>query len=323
MRHRQQGIALITVLFTVALLTVLAAQLQAQLRIDIERTTWLQRDIQARQYALGAEQLARQILWEERQALLLAGIYRSPLPGPELRYQPPNGEIRLRIVDLQGRVNLNNLAEEDGLSVLPGRYLRDFLGRPEIEPLIKDWIDSDRLPLPGGGEDATYELLGAPFRTPNRPMVDPGEMIVPGNLEHDGFARHAPLLATLPLPTPMNINSMPEQLVTLIHPDLSPAQFRGERDAHGGIFDDVNDFLQSNTTAGIEMDPRLMTVNSTYFAIHASAGIDGHWHHLVSRIRQDPHTGRIELIDRTTPLSTPFATNETEDEHGTRSDPVF
>lgn len=323
MKQRQQGIALITVLFTVALLTILVAQLQAQLQIDIERTTWLQRDIQAREYALGAEQLARQILWKERQELLLAGVYRSPCPGPELRYQPPHGEIRLRIVDLQGRVNFNNVAQEDGLSALPDRYLRDALGMPEIEPLIEDWIDGDSTPLPAGAEDTTYEVSRMPFRTPNRPMVDPSEIIVPGNLEYGEFIRHASLLTTLPVPTPLNINTMSEQLITLIHPDLSPAQFRHERDMRGGFFDDLNDFLQSNTTAGVDIDPQLVTVNSAYFAIHVSARVDGHWRHLVSRVKQNPRTGRIELIDRSTPLPIPLIADKTGNDHDTKPDSVF
>lgn len=322
MKSRQQGIALITVLFTLALLTIMAVQIQAGLRIDIERTAWLHRDIQAREYALGAEQLAREILWQDRQELLLAGLHRSPLPGPGFRYHPPHGDIHLRIVDLQGLVNLNNFLEEDGLSSLPVNYLRNFLNKPEIEPLIRDWIDRDNTPLPGGAEDGSYELQGLPFRSPNLPMVDPSEIIIPGNLDHSNFSKHHAALVTLPLPTPINVNTVPEQLVTLIHAELSPEQFRVDRSARGGAFDTVSDFLQSTTAAGIDIDTRLLTVNSAYFAIHSSARIDGHWYYMISRVRQDPNTGRIELIDRISTLPDSLV-NDMEHEHGAQPDSVF
>lgn len=323
MKSRQQGLALLTVLFTLALLTLLVAQLQARFQIDIDRTTSLQRETQAREYALGAEQLARQLLWEEKQTLLLAGAGRSAAPYPVRRFEPAHGEIHLDIVDLQGRVNLNNIGSNSNLQTLVTTYLRDVMGMAQLEPLLQDWIDNDNMPLPGGAEDSHYESLPEPLKTANQLMTDPSELIVAGNLPESDYASHASAFAALPVPTGLNINAMAAELATLIHPELSPAQFSAARNAQGGYFESVDDFLQSTTTAGVNIDSSLLTVNSQYFSIRSSARVGDHWYHLISRIYQNPETGRLELLDRQTRFSPPFAITIMEDGHGEHTDRIF
>lgn len=322
MKSRQGGLALLTVLFTVALLTLLVAQLQARFQIDVSRTTWLLREAQAREYALAAEQLARQILWEERQALLQAGAGRSPMPFPMRRFQLHHGEIHLDIIDLQGRVNINNLGDANLQHMVTG-YLRNFTGMATLEPLIRDWLDQDSIPRPGGGEDSHYEVLPEPFKAANQALADPSEIIaVIGPLAPHQSEQLSTLVA-LPKSTPLNINSIAPELVTLIEPALSPAQFGAVRDTAGGFFEGVDDFLQSTVTAGINIDSGIITVNSQYYSIRASARVDELWYHLVSRIYQKPDTGRIELLDRQTVFSAPFAITPMEDRDGDHADRIF
>lgn len=104
----QTGVALITVLLIVFLASVTAVSLAALQQVAIRRSTVLLHQQQARLYTLGAEQWAMIILARDRQK------NETDHPGEEWANLSPalpveGGTITARLIDLQGRFNLNNL----------------------------------------------------------------------------------------------------------------------------------------------------------------------------------------------------------------------
>lgn len=104
----QAGVALITVLLIVFLASLAATSLAALQQLAIRRSTVLQHQQQARLYTLGAEQEAMIILARDRQQ------NETDHPGEEWANLPPalpieGGAITVRLSDLQGCFNLNNL----------------------------------------------------------------------------------------------------------------------------------------------------------------------------------------------------------------------
>lgn len=102
------GVALITVLLIVFLASIAAASLATLQQLAIRRTTVLEHQQQARLYTLGAEQEAMIILARDRQR------NETDHPGEEWANLPPalpieGGTITVRLTDLQGCFNLNNL----------------------------------------------------------------------------------------------------------------------------------------------------------------------------------------------------------------------
>src|SRR5690606_4978477 len=219
--------------------------------------------------------------------------------------------------------NINNLGGDANLRNLVTGYLRNFTAMAALEPLLRDWIDRDSLPLPGGGEDSHYEVLPEPFKAANQAMIDSSEIIAVAGPLAPHQSDQVSALVALPSATPLNINSIAPELVILINPALSPAQFRAARDARGGFFEGVDDFLQSTATAGINIDSGVITVNSQYYSIRTSARFGEVWYHLISRIYQNPDTGRLELLDRQTVFSAPFTITPMEDGHGDHADRIF
>jgi len=115
----QGGVALITVLLIVFLASVTATSLAALQQIAIRRTTVLQHQQQAWLYALGAEQWARLTLARDLKK------NETDHPGEAWAHPPTilpvkEGTLSIKIRDLQGCFNLNNLWKPAGSGATPG-----------------------------------------------------------------------------------------------------------------------------------------------------------------------------------------------------------
>lgn len=104
----QGGVALITVLLVVFIISMAATSLASLQQQTIRRSTLFQHQLQARLYTLGAEDWAAAVLRRD-----LADNNTDHL-GEAWASLPPalpiqGGALQGRIVDLQGRFNLNNL----------------------------------------------------------------------------------------------------------------------------------------------------------------------------------------------------------------------
>lgn len=107
---KQTGIALITVLLIVFLASIAATSLAALQQMAIRRTSILQHQQQARLYALGAEQWAILALGRDRQQNEIDHLGEAWASLPSI-LPIQEGNLSLRIRDLQGCFNLNNLRQ--------------------------------------------------------------------------------------------------------------------------------------------------------------------------------------------------------------------
>ncbi|MCK9503787.1 MAG: type II secretion system minor pseudopilin GspK [Porticoccaceae bacterium] len=296
MNWNQRGIALISVLFVVVVITLLLSQLLTQRWSDIEHTRWLVEDAQAYQYALGGEQLARQILYDDQQNLKAQGLFISPLPRPISMYEPDHGEIRLKITDLKGLINLNSI--NSGGETLINRFMTEFLQQPQGTSILGDWIDNDNLPRPGGAEDSDYLSSQPSYRNANRNLTDSSELHALEGMNSDLLNQTEHWLVALDNSPTININTMPSQLVTLIHPTISASEFEIARNSFPSGFGSVATFMTSELMAGLTFDASLLTTTSSFFSASVSASAGKTVVNLSSRFRIDGATGKIILLDR-------------------------
>ena len=170
-RHRQAGVALITVLLIVFLASVTAASLATLQQLAIRRSSVLQHQQQARLYTLGLEQWAMVILARDRQD------NEIDHPGEEWANLPlllpvEGGELTGRLTDLQGCFNLNNL-------------WRTAPGESQPNP---DTGDEDR--PDGDGEEQETESPAAPEENaaePSQAKPKPSDGPDPPQSEQAGF----------------------------------------------------------------------------------------------------------------------------------------
>lgn len=287
-RHpaKESGVALITALLIVALVTVVAVAMGSRQQLDIRRTGNMLEADQSYLYALAGEVWAKQILAEDQQKSALDSLaedWATSLPPVPVE----GGSMGGRIEDLQGRFNLNNLVDAKGEPVEAQRKaLQTILAeagrdKPEIDfsPFmvnrVLDWIDADLDSAADGAEDLDYLSLPVPYRAANRLMVSPSELAAIKDFTLEEVSALLPLVATLPEPTPVNINTASQAVLMSLHEGISAevaAELIGQRE--DAAFDKVEDFLaRLKDDYEIELEPARVSVSSDYFLVSIDATI--------------------------------------------------
>lgn len=225
--RRRRGVALLTVLLITFLASTAAVGLASLQQAGIRQSTLLEQRRQARWYLLGAEQWARQLLRRDRDDSDSdhGGEPWARLP-PALAV--PGGAIGGSIADLQGRLNLNNLAADDvklaARTLARLQRLLELLGlAPELAQAIADWVDDDQQRrFPGGAEDGDYLLRDPAYLSANRPLTSLSELRLIGAVDDEAYRRLRPHLAALPAPSKINVNTASAELLAALFEGLDP-----------------------------------------------------------------------------------------------------
>lgn len=170
MRHeRQQGIALMMVLWVLSVLTIMAGGFALSTRRALDQS----------QTALSTSQGV---------ALADGGIhyamYMLTHPDPKQRWESdgrpyvvrfPTGEVRVRVSDESGRLDLN-VVQDGTLRAFLTRVLGDVELATRLTDAILDWRDEDSLKRLHGAEIDEYRSAARTPRPQNRPFVAPEEV---------------------------------------------------------------------------------------------------------------------------------------------------
>lgn len=226
-RPGEEGVALLTVLLLVAVMSALAVGVLDDIRFGIRRTANGEAISQARWYALGAETLARRRLVE------LAGD-NAPVAtdwnGRTFTFPIDEGTMQGRISDGATCFNLNSVVDGMGES-----YRRRDLGAAQFTALLEalqvaprtaealtgalvDWIDSDALRETGGAEDETYARGAKPYRTAGALLAEVSELRAVHGFDPALYARVRPFVCALPttMLSPINLNALTPQQAPLV-----------------------------------------------------------------------------------------------------------
>ena len=274
----QQGVALITVLLIVALATTIATAMATRQQIDIRRSDNVFARTQAYHYALGEETWAKQILYRDvttPDSDHLQEIWALQLPATPVE----GGQLQGRLIDLQGRFNLNNLLNAEGeVSESDYAFLQRLLRRLELPERLADsaidWIDSDLQPRTNGGEDNRYLLKQPAHRVANQHFFSLSELRFFPEVTPEIFQQLQPHLSVLPVRTAINVNTASKELLLALSDDLRDSdveQLLVEREKDG--FGSLQDFLRNDALAGIAIDGSGLDVGSKYFQLQAEAVI--------------------------------------------------
>lgn len=240
----REGMALLTVLLLVAVMSVVAVAVLDDVRFSVRRTTNAEIQAQAQWYASGAEALARRQIAR----LMAAGPGRTPLEpewnGRRLSFPIEGGAISAVVADGQACFNLNSLVEGVGEDLLARpRGAAQFLalgravGAPDsrmraVADALTDWLDADGVSRPLGAEDGAYAGLATPYRTGGVMLAEVSELRAVKGVDPDLYRRLRPFVCALPTSrlSPINVNTLtPAQaplLMMLTDNALGPASAR-------------------------------------------------------------------------------------------------
>jgi len=248
-QRKDRGVALITAMLITALATMVAANLAWDNALDVRRTMVLLNRDQAIQVALGAESWIMSILrqdLEDSQTDHLAEIWATELPGLPIE----GGEVFGAVSDLQGRFNINNLIDENGVvdeeSLQQFRRLLLAIGLdPRFAGIAADWLDSDLDPLfPDGAEDSIYTGMIPPYRTANQTLSSISELAALDGMDKLTFNALVPHITALPGRTRINVNTATGAVLQSLDENMTLADVENliaERES-GGFTDIQNSF---------------------------------------------------------------------------------
>jgi general secretion pathway protein K len=223
-RRYQAGVALITAVLVVAIATLAATAMLASTQIAIHRSAALQETEKAWWYAEGVEQWVATLLQRDAEQNQVDSL-DEPWARPVDYLPVDDGVLRGRVLDLQGRFNLNNLGHPDLEQY--ARY-RDHFERlfrlveagdsfaaTAVAAAVRDWIDADQEPTGfDGAEDSDYLVADPPYRAANQPMGSVSELLLVKGVDRDMYRALAPHLAVLPgYGTPVNVNTATEPVL--------------------------------------------------------------------------------------------------------------
>ena len=308
----QRGIALITAILVVSLAVIAATAVLSAGSLAIQRTATLQETEKAWWYAIGVEAWVKTILQrdaKENKYDALNDIWAQPVD-----FLPVDqGFLSGRIIDLQGRFNLNNFGVTDTATLAQWQViftrlfeqlnLEPQLAKP-ISEAVRDWVDADQEPTPyDGAEDNVYLSArppALPYRTANRLMQSVTELMAVKGMTKEIYVALLPYISALPMTdTPINVNTAPEPVLRalIIKPSASFEDFLRERlekpaETKGQLATD-------QVIGGQDADPARYDTGSSFFQLRANAAIGGS-HVAIYSLIYRPLQGTPVVLSRST-----------------------
>ncbi len=216
----QQGFALLTVLMIVALIAMMGSQLLYEQYTNIKRSSHMMHQAQSFAVQWGVEAWVKKGLkldLEDNNYDGLNDAWQAPF-GP-IPYE--GGELSAKLVDLNSRLNLNNVVAQEEeqrrawLRIIK-RYAEQNALSTRFADVTADWIDADDSPRSSGAESNTYLLLKPAYSAANQPMVMLSELKLMDGLqriEYDVWQVLENDLTTLPTVTKINVNTAEQRVL--------------------------------------------------------------------------------------------------------------
>ncbi|CAM4405965.1 type II secretion system minor pseudopilin GspK [Pseudoalteromonas ostreae] len=298
MNHKSQhGAALIIVLFIVALASILAVEMSANLLVQVQKSTNIQGHQQAKWYAYAAEELAIKALLQSKKddpdKTTLKQIWAQQ---GDIPYPVDNGTLQGKITDLQACLNLNALrvkAPQAGstdktnpahtalLALLEN--IEDLPAEESEEAMadsVYDWLDEDSITYRSGAEEDEYLSRKSPYMTANSFFASSSELRLVKGFNPLVMEKILPYVCVIPGSEllAINVNTIvPEQalLLSALIDGLSESGAQSVlsvRPEEG--FNNIEEFFEQVNQQGaknVKSVEKLFTINSEYFKLQAQA----------------------------------------------------
>jgi general secretion pathway protein K len=299
--NSQRGIALITVMLVLAVVTVALVSMSSDRQMDIRRTENQLRSTQAWEYAYGLEAWAENQLksdFDKNKYDALTDPWSKPLSVKATL----EGSVKADIIELQGRINLNNLLVEGKPSDEDVQRLKRLLSNlninPELVDTMLDWMDEDmEIRYPHGAEDETYTKFKPPYRSANVPFADISELLRIQGISLKDYNKMLPYLYVAERYEPININTASVEVLRTLAPDIKKDQAESLYRASGKPFEKVEDFLKDEAIEGIIINKASISVDSHYFLLSGQIDMEKNGLLFQSQIYRDK-LGGVAVLKR-------------------------
>jgi len=224
------GIALLVVLLTIALLTIVVVEFTHSAQVETHFALGMRNGLQAHYLARSGVNIAEAILGRDKSAVDSdEDVWARPLPPLPVG----DGTVALRIRDEARALNLNGMLRAGSVPVERLKVfarLFDVLGIDQpILAAIVDWIDANQDPTAfpaAGAEQPSYLGLAPPIAVRNAPLLTLRELLQVRGVTPTILSRLEGLVTVLPLEPPdeplrINVNTAPAEVLYALSDGLS------------------------------------------------------------------------------------------------------
>ena len=214
----QRGIALVAVLWVVAILALVAAVFMREARTEIALTRNLAEEAKAE--ALAEAGVNRAIL-------VLLGLDETipwRVDGAAFAFDYGDGVVHISLQDEGGKIDLNRAGD----AVLQGLFTSVGVGQDAAQHLvdaIADFRDADGLRHVNGAEDAEYAKAGLPYDAKDAPFAATEELLQVFGMTPEIYARVAPYVTVYSPRRDVNLATASAAVLAAL-PYLSPDRVR-------------------------------------------------------------------------------------------------
>lgn len=210
MSKGQGGVALVLVLWMVALLSVIAGNFAYSMRSEAQITH-------------------NQLQVAQAKALADAGVQRAlfELMKPPTSLQRWQGDgvphelvlagttVRIVILDESGKIDLNTASDTLIRSLFRSVGLSDEESAALLDAVL-DWRDNDMLRRPNGAEEADYRAVGRNYSPANAPFETVDELRLVQGVTPELYRKLAPALTVYSRQAGVNVATAPKEVLLAI-----------------------------------------------------------------------------------------------------------
>lgn len=232
---KQAGLALLTVLLVLALLSTMIAYAFDEQFLLVRRVTNQKLLEQSYQLSMGAEEWVKNVLYRDLENPDTARVdhFAEDWNNLEGTVAVEQGSLNVQAIDLTSRFNLNSLSSDSPAFETAVWIFNNLLLQLELDTRLTgnlvDWIDADDNDLPrpgrnrqqiyiGGAEDNYYTGLDRPYRAANQPLSSLGDLRMIKGFDDKAIRKLSPYVSALPSKElRINLNTVsPELLQSMV-----------------------------------------------------------------------------------------------------------
>ncbi|MFT5235343.1 MAG: general secretion pathway protein K [Shewanella sp.] len=301
---KQRGVALIVVLLIVAMVAIIATNINSRNQLSMRRTLNLAQYDQAYWYALSAEELTKKVLKQDLDDSEGRVHLQQYWAQADVVFPAEHGEIAGKISDMRSCFNLNSLSakaqgqgqvKSNGQPKLPLAALQykgllvalgmDEFSAERLTHTLKDYVDEDTTASAFGAEDAEYESRNVPYRAANTLMNHRSELRAVMGYSQDIYLKLLPYICVIPGDDRqlLNVNTVKVEQAALLAGMFNDKMSLSEAESiinqrPGDGFETVEEFKENSSVATLlAADAALgssFVVDSKYFLLEAGAKVD-------------------------------------------------
>ncbi|MGI9278874.1 MAG: type II secretion system minor pseudopilin GspK [Endozoicomonas sp.] len=306
--RRQKGVALLYVLMIFAVITVMSSRMLSDLWLHTSQNTSYLERVQAKQYALGAEQYAAFLLEEDAKSDNEQGDLSDNESEvwniKQVAYEVEQGALSINVIDASSKLNLNGLLLDENkrrqYAEVIKRLLRNLEQKQDLVMAMEDWLDDNQEPLAQGAEDNTYLMAAPAYRAADTEFASVSELRLIDGVSHEVYLKLLPYFTALPVNNSVNLNTAPEEVLLALSDNLTEEDVLGlinlRADQRLASMEDLHVLTGLKNKLGAQK-AFPMAFNSHYFLVYAHAQYRDTDYYLQSLLYRSPD-GKVSVLER-------------------------